>query len=154
MQLRLLCAVFLSAAALPAADWGPVQFLVGNWKGVGGGAPGQRTGEFSFTPDVQGKVLVRRSFAEFAAARHDDLIIVYREKGQLRAIFFDSEDHVIHYAVRSIEGGVQFVSDDPGPRFRLTYRSTGKDVVKIKFEVAPPGKEFSTYIDASARREP
>jgi hypothetical protein len=35
------------------------------------------------------------------------------------------------------------------PRFRLTYISTGKDTLKIKFEIAAPGKEFAPYLDAT-----
>jgi hypothetical protein len=148
------------ALTLAAQDWGPAQFLIGQWTGEGSGTPGKGAGEFSFTPDVQGKVLVRKSYAEYPAAqgrpafRHDDLTIVYRENGKLRAIYFDNEDHVIRYAVQAAASGVVFVSEDPGggPRFRLTYTSTGKDTLRLKFEIAPPGKDFATYIEAGAQR--
>ena len=49
--------------------------------------------------------------------------------------------------------GVAFVSDGPGPRYRLTYTNTGKDGLQLKFEIAPPGKDFTQYIDAAAHRE-
>ena len=58
----------LFAASLIGQDWGPAQFLVGNWTGEGGGQPGQGTGAFSFSPELQGKILVRKSFAEYPAA--------------------------------------------------------------------------------------
>lgn len=160
MQLRLVLATLLVGCALQAADWGPAQFLIGKWKGEGGGGPGQGSGAFSFEPDVQGKVLVRRNFAEYPAqggrpaSRHDDLTVIYREGSQLKAIYFDNEEHTIRYNVDAGAGGVMFLSEGPGPRYRLTYTSTGKDTLKIKFEIAPPGKDFTTYIDASARREP
>ena len=160
MQLRGALAGFLLTLTLGAQDWGPAQFLIGKWEGEGGGSPGQGAGAFSFIPDVQGKVLVRKNFAEYPvaggrpASRHDDLTIVYREDGALRAIYFDNEDHVIRYGVKPSEGGVVFVSEDAGggPRYRLTYTGTGKDTLKLKFEIAPPGKDFATYIEAAARR--
>jgi hypothetical protein len=153
----------LFVCSLFGQDWGPVQFLVGNWVGEGGGQPGQGTGVFSFSPDLQGKILVRKNFAEYPAAsgrpafRHDDLMIVYRDEAThgLRATYFDSEEHVIPYTVKASEGGVIFVSEGApsSTRFRMTYTSTGKDTLKIKFEIAAPGKEFAPYIEAAAHRE-
>jgi hypothetical protein len=149
--------------SLVGQDWGPAQFLVGRWVGEGGGQPGQGTGAFSFTPDLQGKILVRNSFADYPAAngrpafRHDDLTIVYRDETThgLRATYFDSEEHVIPYSVKAVEGGVVFLSEGPPSslRFRMTYLSTGKDTLKIKFEIAAPGKEFAPYIEAAAHRD-
>jgi hypothetical protein len=82
-------------------------------------------------------------------------MIVYREGASLRAIYFDNEDHVIRYAVKPVEGGVAFVSDGAATeaRYRLTYTSAARDRVKIRFEVAPPGKEFAAYLDAGAHRD-
>jgi len=151
------------AFSLFGQDWGPAQFLVGNWAGEGGGQPGQGAGLFSFTPDLQGKILVRKSFTDYPAAngrpasRHEDLTILYHDAAThaLRATYFDSEDHIIHYSVTPAEGGVVFVSEGPpaGPRFRLTYTSAGKDSLKIKFEIATPGQEFAVYLEGKARRE-
>jgi hypothetical protein len=163
MQRRLIPTLVLFAVALGAEDWGPLQLLVGHWTGDGGGQPGQGAGSFSFTPDVQGRVLVRKSFAEYPPAngkpafRHDDLTVVYRDETsrQLRAIYFDNEDHVIQYSVKAADGGVVFLSEGPqtAPRYRLTYTSTGTDRLKVKFEIAAPGKDFATYIEATARRD-
>jgi hypothetical protein len=158
-----LLAVAIPDACLPAAqDWGPAQFLVGHWIGEGSGQPGAGTGAFSFTPDLQGKVLMRRSFAEYpaaggkAASRHDDLMVVYRDEttADLRAIYFDNEGHIIRYSGKASAGGVVFVSEGgPGEmRYRLTYTATGKDTLKLQFEVATPGKEFVSYLEAAARR--
>jgi hypothetical protein len=153
----------LFACSLFAQDWGPAQFLVGNWAGEGGGQQGQGAGTFSFAPDLQGKILVRKSFAEYPAAngraafRHDDLMIVYRDENShaLHAAYYDSEGHAIQYGISSVEGGVVFVSEGAttSTRFRITYTATGKDTLKFKFEIAAPGKEFAPYIEASARRE-
>jgi hypothetical protein len=162
--LMMLC-LFPLSLAFGAEDWGPAQFLIGHWTGDGTGQPGQGTGSFSFTPDLQGKVLVRKSFAAYPAAngkpasRHDDLMIVYRDETswQMRAMYFDSEDHVIPYSVKPADGGgVVFVTEGASNtmRFRLTYSSTGADRLKLKFEIAPPGKDFATYLEGTAHRDP
>jgi hypothetical protein len=82
-------------------------------------------------------------------------MIVYKEStdAKLHAIYFDMEDHVIHYTVEPSADGnsVQFVSES----FRLTYRKAGADSLALKFEIAPPGKPgaYATYIDATAHRK-
>ena len=35
----------------------------------------------------------------------------------------------------------------------MTYTSTGADTAGFKFEIAPPGKDFTAYIEASLHRE-
>ena len=159
----------ITTAAVRAGDkpagWGPVDFLLGDWVGEGGGGPGQGSGSFSFHPDLQGKVLVRKNRAEYpatkdrAASVHDDLMIVYHDapEAPLRAIYFDSEGHVIRYEIQSgQEGEAVFVSapEPSAPRFRLTYMHTGPDQVKIRFEIAPPSHpaQFASYIEAGAHR--
>ena len=162
--------VVLSAVCLlfaipsTAQDWGPLQFLLGAWTTdqPSTGARPQGTGKFSFSPDLQGKVLVRKSYAEYPpengkpAYRHDDLMIVYHgSEDHLRAIYFDNEGHTIEYAVRAIENGVVFESVGSAGEadYRLTYINAGADRAKLKFEIAPPGKSFATYIEASVHRE-
>lgn len=142
--------------------WAPLAFLIGEWAGEGGGGPGQGSGGFSFLPDQDGKILIRKNRADYPATKdhpafsHTDLMIVYEESGEakLRAIYFDMEDHVIHYAIEPSADGnsVQFVSEN----FRLTYRKAGPDRLALKFEIAPPGKPgaYATYIDATAHRNP
>jgi hypothetical protein len=165
--MRLVVFVFLLLCPCLHADedWGALRYLIGNWVGEGGGGPGQGSGSFSFLPDVQGKVLVRRNHSEYPAANgrqasvHDDLMIVYREsdesaEGALRAIFFDNEQHVIRYNVTMFGDRIVFTSEAvrSAPRYRFTYTRVSTDGLRIKFEIAPPGKDFATYIEASARR--
>jgi hypothetical protein len=87
-------------------------------------------------------------------------MVVYREpsSGPTKAIYFDSEGHVIHYTVK-VNAAVETVTLLSGPAagvptYRLTYTGKGPDAVSIKFEIAPPDKpdKFQTYIEASARR--
>ena len=88
-------------------------------------------------------------------------MITYRAEsgGQTKAVYFDSEGHVIHYAAAFSADGrtLTFQSDaaTSGPRYRLSYIKEDNDRLAIKFEIAPPGKPdaFKTYIEAKARRK-
>ena len=149
------------------SDWASLEYLLGDWVGEGGGQPGQGTGEFSFHPGLQNRILVRKSYAAYPptkdrpASQHDDLTVIYKESDSapLRAIYFDNEGHVINYSINISpdQKTIEFVSDvlPSSPRFRLTYVKTGSDTLTLKFEIAPPGKpdSFSTYIEAKAKRK-
>ena len=169
---RILAACYAVLVLLPAAwaqqtkpgvDWKPLAWLIGDWTGSGSGGPGQGSGNFSFQFDLQGKILVRKSFAEYPASagrpayRHDDLMVVYPEGGGFRAVYFDSEEHVIRYAINVSGDGstVEFVSDaaEAAPRFRLTYHKTSETTLTGKFEIAPPDKPFATYLEWSAQKK-
>jgi hypothetical protein len=157
--MRGIAAIALVAAALlsaqPAPDrWKPIEFLFGNWVAQGGGtSTGQ--GSFTFEPQINRTIVVRRNFAEYssgpeAGTRHDDLMIVYADPpgSSLRAIYFDSEDHVIHYTVKTPSPNVAIFESDgskDGPRFRLTYALRGKNL-DGKFEVAAPGGDLKPYL--------
>jgi hypothetical protein len=144
------------------ARWKPIQFLLGNWAAVGGGPQtGQGQGAFSFTPDLDRSIVVRRNLAEYrdgpnAGARHDDLLIIYSEApDSLRAIYFDSEGHTIRYNLKTPAPNVAVFESDgtqPGPRYRLTYALRGKSL-EGKFQVATPGAEFETYLSWSSVRK-
>jgi hypothetical protein len=135
-MLSTLLAVFLSVQSVaqrPAPkSLDTLNFIVGRWEGQGTGAPGQSQGEFSFDWDLTRSILVRKSFAAYPAtgdrpaSRHDDLMIVFVEDDKLRADYFDSEAHVIHYKVTVAPDSksVEFLSDPfpDSPRYRLIYR--------------------------------
>jgi len=137
--------------------WEKIQFLMGEWIGEGTGDPGHGTGEYSFVLDLDKKVLIRKSSADYPAANgrrafsHHDLMIVYPENESLRADYFDNEGHVIHYKVQfPAVDAVEFSND----QYRLTYRKLSDSKVGIKFEIRPAGKNFATYIDATATKKP
>lgn len=146
-------------------EWEHWKWLMGDWVGEGGGAPGQGTATFSFAPDLDGRVIVRRNHNVYPAAgsrpgfTHDDLLIVYpgSSSNNTRAIYFDNEGHVIEYEVTVSADSIVFLSTAAStPRFRLTYLP-GKDAggVTIRFEMSPTGKveEFKTYVEGTARKK-
>jgi len=170
----ILCLGFLLLPAFAAAQqtkeldvWGPYEFLVGTWTAEGHGEPGEGKGAFSFRLELQGKVLVRRNRLEFPATpqrpafTHEDLLVVYRDADPTpnRAIYFDSEGYVIHYTATFSEEGkvLTFLSDasPQAPRQRLTYVQNGDGTLKVKFEIAPPGKPeaFVTHVEGVAHRK-
>ena len=127
-----LLAVPLWAQQLKEPNWDAFRFLLGEWIGEGGGNPGEATGSFSFPFELQEKVLIRKSRADYPATKdkpaysHTDLMVVYQEPDKTtRAIYFDNEGHVIHYVVSisKDQNTLTFISDasPTEPRFRFTY---------------------------------
>ena len=152
----------VAQAPMPAGDaFAPVRFLAGEWKGEGDGQAGQSSGVATFRFELEGKALVRRSYADMAAANgrpaahHEDLMTVFSEGGQLRAIYFDNEGHVIRYAVTANPEGVIFTSEAaPGPCFRLSYLRKSETIVNVRFEIAPPNapEAFKIYLEGVTRK--
>ncbi|MCE1203351.1 MAG: hypothetical protein LWW79_01925 [Holophagaceae bacterium] len=150
-------------AQSPAAPdpFSGLRFLTGEWAGEGDGKPGASSGGALFRFELDGKVMVRRSLADIPAvngrpaSHHEDLMTVFEESGQLRALYVDNEGHVIRYLVSVRPDGATFTSEPaPGPRFRLTYLKKPDSLVTLRFEIAPPGKPeaFATYIEATTHR--
>ena len=113
------------------ADWSSWQFLLGEWVGEGGGnQPGQGAGSCIFHLDLQNRVLMRKNHSEFPASKerpafsHDDLMIIYQEAGQTKAVYFDNEGHIIHYVVTFPEKqpSVVFESEATAPRHAIRSR--------------------------------
>lgn len=120
MRMLLLVAILtagLSAQTKPAADpnWDALQALVGDWVGEGGGGPGQGIGGFSFQPDLKSAVYVRKNRADYPpqegrpAYSHEDLMVVYRDGGKVRAFYYDNEMHLIHYTVTASGDAIVFL---------------------------------------------
>jgi hypothetical protein len=147
----LVCAVAALAQTGGVSRWRGLEFLFGNWTGSGGGEPGKGSGKFSFRPELNEQVAVRRNLADVAGGqRHEDLLVVYADAPDeaLRGMYFDSEGHVIRYRVTTPEPGrAVFLSEGEGPRYRLSYWMDGK-VLKGKFEVGD-----RTYLEWSAVKD-
>ena len=146
------------------AELAPLQFLVGTWEGAGGGGPGQGSGEFAFKRDVADKVIVRTNTADYPATKdqpathHEDLMVIHVDAGKVRADYWDSEGHTIHYAL-TVRGtnDITFVSDVVAsePRYRLSYKLGPDGLLTGTFEGAPPGKPdaFAPYLSWSAKKK-
>ena len=159
---------WLGPVAQEKDAWAPLQFLVGQWEGVGSGEPGEGgSGASSFAFDLDRQVLVRTNRAEYPAKPgekagivHKDLLIVYRQAsdGKFRAIYFDNEGHVINYDVSFPSGqpSVVFESEasGKGPRFRLVYGIAPAGVLSVEFFIAPPGGEFKSYVKGLLKKKP
>ncbi len=158
----LLLALHVAPQAHAADAPSALSFLVGEWTGTGSGGPGLGVGTFSFEPDLDGQVLVRRAHSEYPATQqrpatvHDDLMIVYSD--QSKAVYFDNEGHVIHYDI-SVDPTTKiatFVSTDPppSPLFRLTYKPNSGDELDIRFDIAMDGRRTSlkSYLTGTVHR--
>lgn len=154
--------LFLFAVSLPAqtTPWQKLQFLIGNWTGSAGEKDtqiGAGQGAFSFEAQLNDKIILRKNHAAYdSGARHDDLMILYLDapNDTPRAIYFDTEGHVIRYnIVFPAPERVVFESDgtQPGPRYRLTYW-VDHGALKGQFEIAPPGAGFKTYMSWTSKR--
>lgn len=139
----------------------------GDWTGVGSGQPGEASsGSTTFSLDLDGKVLVRTNRAEYppkagekSGVVHKDLLIVYRQPGDglFRAIYFDNEGHVIHYAVSfpPKQPSVVFDSEasEKGPRFRLVYGVIKDGALSVEFFFARPGEELKPYVTGLLKKK-
>src|SRR5215510_8583074 len=92
-----------------------LQFLLGEWEAMSDQAGA--TGGSTFTASVQGHTIVRTNYSvtpangSTPASRHDDLMVIYVEDDRIKADYFDSEGHVIRYAVEARGDDVIFISD-------------------------------------------
>ena len=144
-----------------STPWEKLEFLLGNWAGSAGQTDtqlGAGEGGFSFDLELNRKIIVRHNHAGYASgAQHDDLMVIYLDAPDdtTRAIYFDSEGHVIRYNLTfPTSNKVIFESDgtQAGPRYRLSYWLNGR-ALDGKFEVAPPGSEYKTYMSWTSKNE-
>jgi len=161
--MRLPVLAFLAASFLSAQTgdpWKRLDFLVGDWKGIAGEKDtplGAGQGDFSFHAELNKKIIVRRNNATYdSGAQHDDLMVIYLDAPEEapRAIYFDSEGHVIRYrATFPAEQRVVFESDasQPGPRYRLTYWMEG-GALNGRFEIAAPQNGYKNYLSWKSTR--
>ena len=154
--LLLVLSIAVASAQTAQKKVDPLQqfgFLLGKWKGEGGGQPGAGMGAFSFDAELDGHILVRHNYAEYGGAilRHDDLLIVYLEDSP-RAIYFDSEGHVIRYRVTIPQAGSVVFESDGSPRYRLSYVLQGA-VLEGTFEIAESARApYKTYLSWTAKK--
>jgi hypothetical protein len=162
MRLILLtCLMAFSALHAQTNDaWKKLDFLLGNWTGVAGEKDtqlGSGQGDFSFQPELKDKIIVRRNNARYdSGVQHDDLMVIYLDTPNAApgAIYFDSEGHVIRYALSFPSANrAVFESDgtQPGPKYRLTYWLEG-GVLKGQFEIAAQGNDYKSYLSWGSKK--
>jgi hypothetical protein len=160
LTLLALLTAFSALYAQTNDPWKKLDFLLGEWIGVAGEKDtqlGAGQGSFSFEPELQQKIIVRRNNARYdSGVQHEDLMVIYLDtpNGQPRGIYFDSEGHVIRYSSTfPSPNRVVFESDgsQPGPRYRLTYWVEGGSL-NGRFEIAEPSSEYKTYMNWASKR--
>jgi hypothetical protein len=146
--------------------WLRLEFLLGEWQGLGSGAPGEGEGGCTFAFGLDRKILVRKNWAKYppkggetAGVSHEDLMIVYPAPGEnaFRAIYFDNEGHTIEYTSvtfpASGEGAIfETSAAAPGPRFRLVYQARPDGMLDNFFLIAAPGGEFKPYVTGQLKK--
>lgn len=157
----------LDVTARPLLSIASLDFLLGTWTAEA--APNaKKIGSYVFRRELDGRVLARHATADVLCADpgsdaciHRDLFYVFQDSAgaPLKAIFFDSEGHVVRYDVEiRHEGGAYgqrdyaiFLSDISalGPRYRLSYERntdtyTHKTSLSGKFELLLPNGKWQT----------
>jgi hypothetical protein len=156
--------VFLiNSFAQQAPTWKKWSWLIGEFSGEGSGKPGTGGGTFSFTPDLENYVLIRKSHSEYPATEskpaiiHNDFMVVYADYtgSPSKAIYFDNEGHTINYSVTYAENQVILLSEkiQGAPLFRLSYSLLDDNKVSTKFEMAQDSENFFTYIEGKSVRK-
>lgn len=157
-----LVAMTLNTEAQQKTAWENWNGLMGNWIGEGSGEPGSGGGTFSFSPDLDQNILVRKSHSVYPASGnkpeiiHDDLMIIYKDfsENTSRAIYFDNEGHTINYQIEYLEKSIVLTSEKIAnvPVFRLTYTMLEAGLVNTKFEISQDGTNFMTYIEGKSKK--
>ena len=158
----------LAQAPQKAAAADPFQalaFLEGTWDAnVQNNAAIQQAGRYTFDRELSGHVLARHATTDPGCkaptsfdCSHSDLLYVFQEMpgSPLKADYFDSEGHVIHYDVTTptLTSAVFLSVPGPGPQFRLSYELSGK-VMTGKFQMHMPGQgDWRTYLEWSGSRK-
>jgi len=152
--------VFPALHAQTREPWKKLDFLLGVWTGIAGEKDtplGAGQGSFSFKPELQQKIIVRRNNAQYdSGAQHDDLMVIYIDapNDPPRAIYFDTEGHVIRYKLTFPSANrVVFESEgaQSGPKYRLTYWLEDGSL-NGRFEVAAPGSDYQTYLKWKSKK--
>ncbi len=164
----LMCVPFMLQAQNSSSPTDPLSslsFLEGDWKAQSQGSSGVVTsGRYAFRRELGGHVLARHSTSDPNCkapasfdCEHRDLLYVFpgSDGKALKAIYFDSEGHVIHYDVAVPHANsVVFESESaPGPRFRLTYELVSGTMTG-KFQMQAPGSsDWHSYLEWSGGHE-
>jgi hypothetical protein len=128
-----------------------------------GSAGATATGTYTFALDLKGHALQRTSSVDrcsgpnlFDCQHHDQLTIYANPSGTLKALYIDSEGHVIDYTIATPDPTTAiFTSEGPAaaPHYKLIYHLDSK-VMTGKFQGAAPGStDFYSYLEWSGTKQ-
>ena len=145
----------------------PLNFLEGTLeaKTRGGSAGAEGVGTYTFQQELKGRVLGRHTESSSACrgpatfeCGHNDLLYVYAESEHetLKAIYFDSEGHVIHYDVSVPEPAtavfLSYGDESERPEFKLIYQLKNT-IMSGKFQIRMPGQtDWKSYLEWSGAK--
>lgn len=165
LALLLFCSQFQAMAQENPREplWGPLQSLVGQWRGHETGVAGEGKGERVYEFILGGRYLLSKNISRFEPQErnpkgevHQDWAIFSYDQNRdaLIAREFNSEGFVnrlVQDKQASDESSLVFVSEasenaPPGLRARLTLRIKSRDELEEIFEIALPGKDFAVFL--------
>jgi hypothetical protein len=163
LSMVILLTLTVTSFGQQTSDWENWNWLMGEWIGEGSGQPGNGSGTFTFSPELDRKILVRKSHSEYPATDnkpaviHEDLLIVYLDENASpsKAIYFDNEGHTINYSITYPENKKIVLTSgkvSDSPVFRLTYTMDDAETVNTKFEISRDGSNFMTYIEGRSKK--
>jgi hypothetical protein len=162
----LVLAQFHQALAAPTDSWKALAFLEGTWDAhtQGGSAGTQGSGTYTFKPELKHHVLVRNSSTSADCSgpkgfdcEHSDVLYIFQEAQDqpLKAIYFDSEGHVINYAVSTPDSTTAVFTSEASscPQFQLVYQMSGT-MMSGKFQMRMPGQTaWKSYLEWSGAKK-
>ena len=146
--------------AQQADMWEKWMPLVGEWSGTGNGIPGDATGSFSFTFDLNKRILIRKSnydyYADKTYTTFDDMMVIYLVDGTpSKAIFFNNEGFSRTYSILYSDKTITLITEKTPqtPVFKLTYTLIDDLTVTLKYEIARDGENFITYSEEIGKKK-
>lgn len=167
----LLCPLLITAQTNPKDSlWIPFKLFIGEWVGEGGGDPGTGKYERSYAFVLNNNFIEIKNKSTYAPTEkypagevHEDIGYFSYDKilKQFMLRQFHAEGFVNEYALDSISPSgktivfttIRIENIPAGWRARETYRLTGENEMEELFELAEPGKEFTTYSKTLFRRK-
>jgi hypothetical protein len=150
--------------------WDPFRFFLGSWEGTGEGSVGEPRIEASFNLTLGSQFIEVRHRSVFEPQEnnpkgeiHEDRGFISYDQARSKYVFrqFHVECFVNQYLLDSLSADgktLVFLSEavengPPGWRAKLTHEILNEDEYLATFELAPPEKEFSCYIQNRLRRK-
>jgi hypothetical protein len=170
--LTLILLLFSAIASFSQAKtdvWKPLQQFIGEWKGTGGGQPGNGDYERSYKFIYDGKFIEVRNRSIYPKQEknpngeiHEDIGYISYDKTRKLFVLrqFHKEGFVNEYKLEGISADgktIIFISESienipAGFRARETYQLNGDNQLTETFEIAAPGKDFEIYTKTYLKR--